>query len=340
MNIGRLTIVIAWLLATGFSTKLAAQHDMRNMAGMKMNRGPAANVRVDVQNDESAHVLTIRVGPWNLPARAGMDVPQAPDLTMTVPFDGWFVAYHPRLTDAAGNTLPGRLLHHVAVYNTARSDFLCPRRPEHIFGAGGEMGEWPVTPGVGYRIHQGDRLLISTMVHNDTAASYPAAYLEIQAEYQSANAGGGELKNVYPTWFDVKHCGPSDYDLDPGRNVTTGAFTLGYSGVLIGVGGHLHDYGQQLKLVDVTRGEPIATLDARLDPRGGILSIPIARFVDRGGFPLHKGDVVQVTATYDNPTGKRLSDAAMGIAVGYFLPSDDREMAGLRRQKSEERSHQ
>jgi hypothetical protein len=84
--------------------------------------------------------------------------------------------------------------------------------------------------------------------------------------------------------------------------VTTGAFTLGYSGVLIGLGGHLHDYGEQLKLVDVTRNEPIATLDAKLDPRGRILSIPIVRFNDRGGFPLNKGDVVKVTATYGNPT--------------------------------------
>jgi hypothetical protein len=216
MNTRHLATLAATLVA--FPITLAAQHNMQHVAGTKMNMGPAANAQVRVQNDESAHMLTIRVGPWNLPARAGMDVLQAPDLTMAVPFDGWFVAYHPRLTDAAGNTLPGRLLHHVAVYNTARSDFLCLRHPEHIFGAGGEMGDWPVTPGVGYRIEKGDRILISTMMHNDTATSYPAAYLEIKAEYQPANpqeAGGPELKSVYPTWFDVKQCGDSGYDLDP-----------------------------------------------------------------------------------------------------------------------------
>jgi hypothetical protein len=33
---------------------------------------------------------------------------------------------------------------------------------------------------------------------------------------------------------------------------------------------------------------------------------------------------------YDNPTGKLLRDGAMGIVVGYFVPSDDAQMAPLR----------
>jgi hypothetical protein len=54
-------------------------------------------------------------------------------------------------------------------------------------------------------------------------------------------------------------------------------------------------------------------------------------FVQDGGYKFAKGDVLKVSATYDNPTGKLLHDGAMGIAVGYFAAADDAEMAALRR---------
>jgi hypothetical protein len=42
-------------------------------------------------------------------------------------------------------------------------------------------------------------------------------------------------------------------------------------------------------------------------------------------------DVLKISAAYDNPTGKLLRDGAMGIAVGYFVPADDKVMGALRR---------
>ena len=315
----------------------AGQMDMQHMSHMPgmehMAMKKAQGVKLEVKNDEAHHILTLRLGPLNLPARAGMSVAQAPDLYWTVPIEGWLVAYHPRLEDAAERTLPGRLLHHVAVYDTNRADFLCPRHPEHIFGAGGEMGDWPATPGVGYRVHPGDRILVSTMFHNDYPVSYPHTFLEVKIEYQPLVPGGPELADVYPSWFDVKECGESGYDLRPGRNVTSGEFTLGFSGKLIGVGGHLHNYGQELMLEDATRHQEVATMHARLDAQGRIISIPIVRFTESGGFPLAKGDVLKVTAIYNNPTGKYLPDSAMGIVVGYFLPDQDSAFAALRRPK-------
>ena len=329
---GILGLLVPLVSVTVLIAPAQGQHDAHMM-------GRAAAAKLDAKDDPAAHVLTVRLGPLHLPAHAGMAVEQAPGLTLTVPFEGWITAYHPRLTDGAGRALPDRLLHHVAFYNTGRPDFLCPAKPEHIFGAGGEMNDWPATPGFGYRVHQGERILISTMFHNETETSHPDTYLEVRIEYQPLVPGGAGLKNVYPTWFDVKNCGRSGYDLTPGENVTTGRFSLGYSGALIGVGGHLHDYGRQLRLVDTARKQDIAKLDAKLDPRGRIVSVPVVRFTDRGGYHLNKGDVVQVTAIYDNPTGKLLPEGAMGIVVGYFLPDDDRQMAALRKKGSGPSAH-
>jgi hypothetical protein len=54
-------------------------------------------------------------------------------------------------------------------------------------------------------------------------------------------------------------------------------------------------------------------------------------FVQEGGYKFAKGDVLKISATYDNPTGKLLRDGAMGIAVGYFAATEDAKMAALRR---------
>lgn len=329
--------IIASLILTGcYATRVAlAQHDIEHLRheGMKMQQ--AQGVKLEVRDDTARHLLTVRLGPLDLPAHTSHHAAaQAPDQFLTIPFDGWITAYHPRLVDQAGQALPNRLLHHAAFYNTARADFLCPEKPEHIFGAGGEMNDWPATAGIGYRVHPGDRIRMNTMFHDPTSVNYPKTYIEVRMEYRPFAPGEGELKSVYPAWFDAKGCGPSGYGLKPGENVTSGQFTLGYSGRLIGVGGHLHDYGQELDLTNLTRRETIATLRSTLDPKGHILSMPVVLFTRRlaGGYPLAKGEVVKVTATYNNPTGKPLPDGAMGIVVGYFLPDNDQRMASLRKQ--------
>lgn len=319
------SVMAAWVVFVALSMA-RAQQPMGSMSHMH-HRRMAEGVRLEVANDAARHVFTMRLGPLNLPAHAGMNAAQAPDLAWTVPLNAWLVAYGPRLVDGSGKALPGRLLHHVAVYDTAHRNYLCPGQPEHIFGAGGEMTHWPATPGLGYRVQKGDKIVVATMFHNDEDVSYPQTYLEIRIQYQPVVPGVPSLVAVRPVWFDVMECGESAYDLKPGQNVTTGNFTLASSGKLIGVGGHMHDYGRELVLEDVTRNQKIATLDAKLDPEGRLISIPIVLFAQTGGLELAKGDDIRVTAVYDNPTGKYLHDGAMGIAVGYLIPDGQSQSA-------------
>jgi len=313
-----------------------AQHEHHRMAHKL-----AAGVKLDVKGDAARQVMTVRLGPLHLPARSDhMGVAQAPDLSWAVPFDGWLVAYHPSLVDETGNAEPSRLLHHVAFWNTRRSDFLCPNKEEHVFGAGGEMNDWPGVPGYGYRVAKGDRMRIETMFHNPTDTDYPRTYLEVRIEYVPATPGGPVLTSVYPSWFDVMECGDSAYDLKPGRSVTTGEFALRYGGTLLGVGGHLHNYGQRVVLENLTRKEQVAALDAQLDPQGRIVSMPVVTFFDRsasgsgkpsGGYRLNAGERLRVTALYDSRAVRLLPEGAMGIVVGYFVPDNDAQVAALRR---------
>jgi hypothetical protein len=311
-----------------------APHDMGHMqhGGFMqggMHHAMAKGVKLEQKID--GHTIVVRIGPMNLPANTShMKMPQPPDLEWQIPIDGWLLAYSPKLVDAAGNVVPGRVLHHTAFWNENRADFLCPNKEEHIFGAGGELTNWAEVPSYGYRVQMGDKIRIETMVHNPTNSSYENVYLEVTIPYQQV-ADSPQPKSVYPTWMDVKSCGNSSYDLPAGKSEQTGTVSVKYSGVLLGVGGHMHDYAKQLTLEDVTRKETVATLDAKVDDHGELLSMPTVLFLDRGGYKFDAGDLLKISATYDNPTGKLLRDGAMGIVVGYFVPANDSAMAALRR---------
>lgn len=327
MQLVRRSVAAALVLATASvvagSTPLASQerhggHPVSDDAGLI------------VRHDSAASEFTVRVGPLRLPARADHgQVAQAPELHVAVPVDGWLVSYRPRLVDGRDERVPGRLLHHVAFWSEERPDFLCPGKDEHVFGAGGEMNVWPALPGVGYRVREGDRIRVSTMFHNPTETAYPEVYLEVEVGYRSTDEVASRLAAVYPVWLDVQGCGDSGYDLVPGENVDRSEFVMEYGGRLLGLGGHMHDYGRSLRVEDLTRDREVAKLEARLDEEGRILSMPVVPFLATGGYELEEGDTLRVTARYVNSTGRRLPNGAMGIAVGYFLPDRPEALADL-----------
>jgi hypothetical protein len=310
-------------------------HDMEHMHNSHegfmqggMHHAVAKGVKLEQKIDRQT--ITVRVGPLTLPAHANhMKMPQPPDLIWQIPVSGWLLAYHPKLVEASGNTVPGIVLHHVAFWNENRPDLLCANKEEHIFGAGSELTDWAEIPGFGYRVEQGDRIRVETMVHNPTDTSYDKAYLELIIPYR--DAGGPPVKSVYPAWMDVKACGDSGYDLPAGKSEKVGRVTLNYDGVLLGVGGHMHDYAKQIVLEDTTQKATVATLDAQVNDKGQLVGMPVKTFYQEGGYRLAAGDQLKMTATYNNTTGKVLRDGAMGIVVGYFVPANDAAVAALRR---------
>jgi hypothetical protein len=310
------------------------QHDHGGFMGEGMHHAVAKGAKLEQKLDAANHTITVRVGPLTLPAHTDhMKMPQPADVFWSIPIDGWLLAYTPQLVDAKGNSVPGRVLHHTAFWNMSRSDFLCPNKEEHIFGAGSELTNWMEIPGYGYRVQKGDKVRIETMVHNPTETSYDGVYLEVKIPYADAtNANANSpVKSVYPAWMDVQSCGGSGYDLKAGPNENIGTVTVKYDGVLLGVGGHMHDYAKQIVLEDATRNEKVVTLDAKTDDKGELLSIPVVTFLDRGGYKFGAGDQLRISASYDNTTGKPLRQGAMGIVVGYFVPANDAVMSALRR---------
>lgn len=311
----------------------AEQQEVRHhgmMHAMDTEHPVSNTAKLTVTDNRGAREMMVRVGPVSSPANADrMTGPQPPALWLTIPFDGWLTAFHPSLTDAKGRVLPDKLLRHVSFYDSARPDLLCSNKDEAIFGAGAEMNDWPAIPGFGYRVRKGDRIRISTTFANPTAKNYGDVFLQVRVEYQPLNLSGEALKDIYPLWFSVTECGESGYDLTPGESTKTGQFKLRYSGQLLGVEGRLRDWGQWLVLKNAQTSEAIATLEADLDSKGRLISIPPEMFVEHGGVSLHSGDVIEVTDAYDNRTGKPITDGAMGVVVGYFLPDPESQLAVL-----------
>ena len=309
-----------------------ADHSQHHHGGFMqegMHHAAAKGIKLEQQVDTASHTITVREGPITLPANTNHTMmPQPPDVFWSIPLDAFLLSYTPRLVDAKGNAVPGTVLHHTAFWNTNRSDFLCPNKEEHIFGAGSELTNWMEIPGYGYRVQKGDKIRIETMVHNPTATSYDQVYLEVKIPYADS---GASTKSVYPTWMDVRSCADSGYDLHPGKNENVGTVTVKYNGILLAVGGHMHDYAKQIVLEDATRKEAVATLNANVDEKGRLVSMPVVSFYDRGGYKIAAGDQLRITATYNNITGKPIPAGAMGIVVGYFLPADDSAMSALRR---------
>jgi hypothetical protein len=295
-----------------------------------MHHAMATGVVLDQKIDSASHTITLRVGPMSLPANTShMKMPQPPELLWTIPMTGWLLSYHPHLVDTSGSPVPGAVLHHVAFWNENRSDFLCPNKEEHIFGAGGELTDWAQIPGFGYRVQKDDRIRVETMVHNPRPTSYDKAFLEIEIRYLD-DASPAPVKNFYPAWMDVASCGNSGYDLPAGPSEKSGTVAVKYDGILLGVGGHMHDYAKQIVLEDLSKKQTIATLKTNTDAQGNLLSMPIETFYATGGRPLSAGDQLKITATYENTSGKFLRQGAMGIVVGYFVPASDAALAPLR----------
>lgn len=284
------------------------------------------DLRFEVQDDPAEGSMTLRLGPVTLLPHAAHV--RLPEQHLTLPFNGWITGFYPRVVDGSGRRRPGGLLHHMGFFNTARRNFLCPHSNELLFAAGSELKDWEAPPGLGYPAMKGHHVRIQTMFHNPSDTDVQQVYVEVRVRYRLLEQKP-PLTSVYWAWFWVGECGSTLYDLDPGQNEFSSRFTIDYPGRLLFVGGHLHDYGRQLSLRNLTREEMIAVLTPSLDSGGYLLSVPIVEPGGGRGYRLSPGDIVEVAMRYDNTTGRILPRSAMGIALGVFLPDEEERFIAM-----------
>ncbi len=295
--------------------------------------GPATPVSVSVAVDSSKHELTITAGPYDLPNMPPMEDHGMMDLGMSHdtpvqhfawPIDGWFRGYRVDLVDAKGQPVPRHVMHHLIMVNFSRRQLLYSAA-ERLMGAGTETDEEISVPKtIGVPMTPGMKLGMYVAWHNDTGKDLEGVFLKLTMLWTPKNQNPRPV-NSLPIYMDVNLTvgGSNTFDVPPGKSSKAYEFTLPVSGRLLGVGGHMHDYGLGVRLEDVETGKVIARIVTTRDSAGKLLKVSRKLYgVSGDGLKLKGDHKYRVVGEYDNPTGETLVKGAMAHMVGLFVPDD------------------
>src|SRR5256886_8202451 len=160
------------------------------------------------------------------------------------------------------------------------------------------------------------------MVENLTGVTYHGARVRLVMD--STRAGRPwPFFRASPWQMDVAFpVGDKSFTLAPGRSERSYEGSPAVPGKIIGLGGHMHDYGRLIEFVDVTTGKPIYRAVPVTDSTGHIRSVPVTRLYGwtRLGAHIVPDHRYRVTVYYDNPTGQAVPDGGMGVVGGLFVP--------------------
>jgi hypothetical protein len=295
-------------------------------------QAPAVPAPFAVRVDSTHHEVVITAGPYRVPAMMeGMshgDMEHMEGLETELrrfdwPVNGWLRGYSIAVQGAGGRVLPRRLLHHLIMANFDRRQLVYAAY-ERLMGAGQETADVKVPRTIGVPLRAGDKLGAYLMWDNQGSEDIDSVYLVIHMLYTPTNQNPRPV-DALPIYLDVNLTvgGDDVFDLPPGRTTKSHDFVLPVGGRLLAAGGHLHDYGRSVRLIDVASGRTLVQLDAVRDAQGEVLDIPRKLFGVRGaGLRLEAGRTYRVVGEYDNTSGALIPDGAMAHIVGIFVPDD------------------
>lgn len=296
---------------------------------------PAAQPTVTVTIDSTRRVVHLVLGPYRIePAAAGhaghqmsgMDHGAAgsiPFLRFTWPNTGWLRGVSLTVRDADGKPLDRRLIHHFNLMNLSRRQLLYPAI-ERTIAMGRETEDIRLPATVGIPVRAGMPMGAVVAWHNEGHHALDGVTLEAELEWLPTTQQPRPL-DVLPLYVDVQYpvASPVEFDLPPGPQAFSTDFTMPLSGRIIGIGGHLHDFGTALVLGE-RRGASIrrlVALDTRRDPDGTLRAVERQLPGVRGrGIRLVKDRSYQMIGSYDNTTGATIPNGAMVHLIMLFAP--------------------
>ncbi len=293
---------------------------------------PGPDPRVTVTVDSSRHAVVIMSGPFDLKNEPPMDEMMemghamehdAPVQRFAWPVDGWLRGFEWSLVDAHGRPVPKQVMHHLIMVNFDRRQLLYDAA-ERLMGAGSETEDATVPKSIGIPLTTGTRLGFYIMWHNDTGHDLDGVTLKLSLLWTPKNQNPRPV-NALPIYMDVNLTvgGTNTFDVPPGKSTKSHEFTMPVGGKLLGVGGHLHDYGTSVSLVDAETGKVLTRVDAVRDSTGHVLSVGRHLFgVSGSGLTLKANHRYRVVGEYSNTTGRMRPDGAMAHMVGLFVPDD------------------
>ncbi|HVH66574.1 MAG TPA: hypothetical protein VM716_01770 [Gemmatimonadales bacterium] len=298
--------------------------------GPRPGIGPDSLPFATVQLDREEQRLVIELPPVDLPA-AGRGQGEAmvglPLCQLHVPVSASLHSARVEVLDGSGRALPHTLLHHFNLSDPDHRELFLPIGL-HVLAASRETPTITVPRFLfGLPLKRGQRLIAGAMLANTSAEAYHGVRVRLVLRY----VPGGRpwpLYRAYPWAIDVQYPlgrppnGSKAFDLPPGRTERFWEGSPAIAGTILGLGGHLHDFGVSLELKDVTSGQVLWQGTPVTDGTGRIISFPLARFYNwhRLGVHVAPEHRYRLTAVYDNHTGHAIRDGGMGAVAGLFVP--------------------
>lgn len=272
---------------------------------------------LEVTDHRAERVLELRMGPFYLPG--GMPHMRAPAQFMQVPIDGWFHGFRWRIVDGEGNELPDHFLHHVNLIDVDHRELFSPIA-RRIMAAGRETTAQSLPDLLGVPIGQGDRWTVLAMFANPTGEDHPRAYLELELEYSLPDDHLVNPRNVFPFYTDVMPpVGDKSFPVPPGRTVKSWTGSPAVDARLLALGGHLHDYGKELRLEEAGSGTVLWSVEPETEGPHHVVRVPVSRLWMRGGIKVEREEEYRVVAVYQNPLETASPEGGMGVVAGAAL---------------------
>lgn len=261
-------------------------------------------------------------------------------------FDGYVTGMSVDVVDKRGRPVPiSRLmLHHIVFHNFgpklgAKRDQTCsrftmlnsttviPAVSERFYGAGEERQKLVLPPGYGYRTTKQDNWTLTWMLMNHRAVT-DSAYIQ----YKVTLTDDPATTPVTPYWADVENCYTDPQFSVPGGGAPGSRFTKQVTWTaprdmrIVAAGGHVHGGAYDVTLRQPqcqdrtlitsvpawgTAKHPFYNVKPVLHEPGPIF---MTRTLSASGFPVAKGEQLQLTTSYD---GQLPHTRAMGIMVFY-----------------------
>jgi hypothetical protein len=309
---------------------------MRNIVmAFALFSSPLIAQQTSIRMDATRHEVSFDVGPFDVPAMSmhamhgmdhssmqmGHDEETRTLYQFTWPVDGYAKGFRVEVRDARGRMLPVSLLHHVTGVNLDRRQYIYPAA-ERLFGIGKETEEVLLPGSLAVPLAKGQHIGYYVAWNNDTGRELKGLTVKVIMTWAPA-AVTRDLIAVLPLWLDVNNevGGTNTFDLAPGKSVRKFEFTAPASGRILGISGHLHDYGVAMRLEDAETGALLVRLAATKDATGRIKSIA-RKFYAVNAIHLLEGHRYRVVAEYDSPLDHPVPKGAMGNIVGVIAPDD------------------
>lgn len=279
-----------------------------------------------LESDAEAGRLALVLGTFDLPSGGASHSMYFPvEQYVRLPAAGWITGARPILTNAAGDTLPQALLHHVNVITPDRRE-LFSGIMQRVAAFGDETAPISLPWPLGHPVEQGQRLLLTAMLYNPTAERYEDVTLRIEFSFIAESSFLPRIA-VQPFYMDVMPpTEPKSYDLPPGHSEKSWEARPARSGRILGMGGHLHDHAVELRLEDATTGEVLWRTRPIVEGERRVVAMPQETFLLRWGLPglpVDDDHLYRLVAVYDNPSGDTIPNGAMGAVGGILMPTGD-----------------